>query len=118
MFSWECTNFLKQQKQSPEVFRKKGILKNFAIFTRKHLCLFGVFGVDFIKKRLQHKYLPVNIMKFLRTPIFKNIWGRLHLKQLFQRALVSRLYVIIKSRTSFRVNPHSIICLNVKELLA
>ena len=29
-----------------------------------------------------------------------------------------RLYVIIMSRTSFRVNPHSIVCLNVKEHLA
>ena len=28
------------------------------------------------------------------------------------------LYVIIMSPTSFRVNPHSIVCLNVKELLA
>ena len=28
-----------------------------------------------------------------------------------------KLYVIIMSRTSFRVNPHSIVCLNVKELL-
>ena len=28
------------------------------------------------------------------------------------------LYVIIMSRTSFRVNPHSRVCLNVKELLA
>ena len=28
------------------------------------------------------------------------------------------LYVIILSRTSFRVNPDSIVCLNVKELLA
>ena len=28
------------------------------------------------------------------------------------------LYVIIMSRTSFSVNPHSIVCLNVKELLA
>ena len=28
------------------------------------------------------------------------------------------LYVIIISRTSFRVNPHSIVCLNVKDLLA
>ena len=28
------------------------------------------------------------------------------------------LYVIIISRTSFRVNPHSIVCLNFKELLA
>ena len=27
------------------------------------------------------------------------------------------LYVIIMSRTRFRVNPHSIVCLNVKELL-
>ena len=26
-----------------------------------------------------------------------------------------KLYVIIMSRTSFRVNPHSIVCLNVKE---
>ena len=28
------------------------------------------------------------------------------------------LYVIIMSRKNFRVNPHSIVCLNVKELLA
>ena len=28
------------------------------------------------------------------------------------------LYVIVMSRTSFRVNPHPIVCLNVKELLA
>ena len=66
MFSWKCTNFLKQQKQPPEVFRKKSVLKSFAIFTRKHMCcsLFGVFGVNFIKKRLQHRYFPVNIKKF------------------------------------------------------
>ena len=69
MFSWECTNFLKQQKQPPEVLRKKNVLKNFAIFTRKHLCwrLFGIFGVDFIKKRLQDRYFPVNITKFLQV---------------------------------------------------
>ena len=85
MLSWECTNSLKQQKQPLEVFRKKGVLKNFTIFTRKHLCwsLFGVFGVIFIKKRLQHRYFPVNITKFLGTPILKNIWERLYLKQLF-----------------------------------
>ena len=79
MLSWECTNSLKQLKQPPEVFRKKGVLKNFTIFTGKHLCwsLFGVFGVNFIKKRLQHIYFPVNITKFLRTPILKNVWERL-----------------------------------------
>ena len=75
MFSWECTNFLKQQKQPLEEFRKKCVLQNLAIFTRKHLrwSLFGVFGVNFVKKRLQHKYFPMNITKFLRTPILKNI---------------------------------------------
>ena len=85
MYQASANDALKQQKQPPEVFRKKGVLKNFAIFTRKHLCwsLFGVFGVNFIKKRLQHRYFPVNITKFLRTPILKNIWERLHLKQLF-----------------------------------
>ena len=31
---------------------------------------------------------------------------------------ISWLYVIIVSSTSFRVNPHSIVCLNVTELLA
>ena len=85
MFSWECTDFSKQHKQAPEVLHKKGVLKNFAIFTRKHLrwSVFGVFRVNFIKKRLQHRYFPLNITKFLRTPILKNIWERLHPKELF-----------------------------------
>ena len=60
MFFWEYTNFLKQKKQPPAVFRKTGVLKNFAIFTRKRLrwSIFGVFGVNFIKKRLQYTYFP------------------------------------------------------------
>ena len=29
---------LKKQKQPPEMFYKKGVLKNFAKFTGKHLC--------------------------------------------------------------------------------
>ena len=50
-----------------KVFHKKAILKNFAIFTGKHLCwnLFfdknaSLQGPSFIKKRLEH-------MCFLRT---------------------------------------------------
>ena len=35
-----------------------------------------------------------------------------------ERSCNIRLYVTIMSRSSFRVNPHSIVCLNVKELLA
>ena len=88
--------FLKQQKQPPEELSKKNALKNFALFTRKHLCLsfFDVFWVNFIKKRLKHRYFPVNIRKFLRTPILNNIWERLHLKQLSQRTLVSNCVCI------------------------
>ena len=33
---------------------------------------------NFIKKRLQHKCFSVNIANFLRTPILKNICGRLN----------------------------------------
>ena len=32
---------------------------------------------NFIKKRLQHRYFPVIIAKFLRIPILKNICERL-----------------------------------------
>ena len=32
--------------------------------------------------------------------------------------ILLRLYVIIMSPATLRVNPHSIVCLNVKELLA
>ena len=86
MFSWEIYEFLKQQNQPPEVFCKKGVLKNFAIFTGKDLCwsLFYVCGVNFIKKKLQHRYFPVNITKYLGTPItLRNFSERLLLKQLF-----------------------------------
>ena len=65
----------KGEKQPPEVFYKKAVLSNFAIFTGKHLCrsllLIKLLKRDSIKKRLQQKCLPVNIVKFLRTPILK-----------------------------------------------
>ena len=37
---------------------------------------------NFIKKRLQHSCFPVNIAKFLRTPILKNICKQLPFKHL------------------------------------
>ena len=47
------------QKQSPEMFYKKGVLKKFAFFTEKHLCqtIYKVALKFFIKNRLQHRYL-------------------------------------------------------------
>ena len=42
----------------------------------------GLQAYNFIKKRLQHKSFLVNIGKFLRAPILKNIWERLLLNEL------------------------------------
>ena len=71
-----------------EVFYKKTVLKNFAIFIGKHLCWSLFFNKNaefqacsfFLKKRLQHKFFLDNIAKFLRTAILKNICERLLLR--------------------------------------
>ena len=54
---------------------KKGVLRNFAKFTGKHLCqglyfdkVGGVRPVTLLKKRLWHRCFRVNFVKFLRTP--------------------------------------------------
>ena len=49
----------------PEVFYRKGVLKNFAKFTGKHLQ-----ASTLLKKRLWHRWFPVNYVKFLRTLFF------------------------------------------------
>ena len=56
------------------MFLKIGVLKKFANFIGKHLCLSRLKACNFIKKKLQHKCFPVDILKFLRTPILKNIY--------------------------------------------
>ena len=68
------------QKQPPEVFYEKVVLNNFAYIHRETPVLESLFNkvavpkaCNFIKKRLQHRCFPVNIAKYLRTPILKNI---------------------------------------------
>ena len=63
---------------------RKGVLKNSANFTGKHLCwsLFSIklqawIPATLLKKRLQHRCFPVKVAKFLRIPILKNICERL-----------------------------------------
>ena len=75
-----------------KVFHKKAVLKNFAIFTGRHLCwnLFfnkntGLQGPSFIKKRHEPRCFFANIEKFLRTPILKNICERLLLRVSLER---------------------------------
>ena len=57
---------------------KKAVLKNFAIFIGKNLS-----WSLFLIKLFQHRIFPVNIVKFLRTPILKNICERLLLNVVF-----------------------------------
>ena len=52
------------QKQPPEVFYKKGVLRNFAKFTGKHC-------------------FPGNFAKVVRTPFLQNTSGRLLLSNVF-----------------------------------
>ena len=63
------------EKQPPEVFYEKGVLRNFAKFTGKNLCqsLFfkKLFKKTLSKKRLWHRCFPVNFAKFLATPFYK-----------------------------------------------
>ena len=61
----------------PEVFCKKGVLRNFTNITGKHLCqsLFfnkvsGLRPDTLLKKRLWHRCFSVNFGKFLRTPFY------------------------------------------------
>ena len=72
------------QKQSTEVFRKKGFLKKVRKFPGKTPVLESLFNkvpglrtCNFIKKRLQHWCFHVKFAKFLRTSILKNIFERL-----------------------------------------
>ena len=71
LFNANSTVFLFVRSSRPEVFCKKGVLRNFAKFTRKHLCqslLFdkvtGLRLETLLKKRLSHR----NFEEFLRTP--------------------------------------------------
>ena len=66
-----------------QIFFKKAALKNFAIFTAKHLCWSLLQVCNFMKKRLQISRFFVNNSKFFRTPFWKNICERLLLRVLF-----------------------------------
>ena len=72
----EVNFFLIEFRSSrPEMFCRKGVLKNFAKFTGNHLCRSLFFNKDLrpatlLKKRLWHRCFLVNIAKFLRTNFF------------------------------------------------
>ena len=56
---------------------KKGVLRNFRKFTGIHLCqslfvnkLASLRPATLLKKRLWHRCVPMNFVKFLGTPFF------------------------------------------------
>ena len=66
------------------MFCKKGVLRNIAKLTEKHLRqgLFsnkvaGLRPATLLKKRLWYRCFPVNFTKFLSTPFLQNISERL-----------------------------------------
>ena len=63
---------------------KKGVLRNFTKFTRRHLCQSLIFNnvaglrpATLLKKGLWHKCFPVHFPKFPRTHFLQNTSGRL-----------------------------------------
>ena len=68
---------VKRQKQPPEVFYDKKVLRNFAKFTGKHLCQSLFFNKV---AGLWHR-CSVNFANFLRTPFLQNTSGRLLLSK-------------------------------------
>ena len=78
---------ISEKYNEQEVLYKNTVVKNFVIFTGKHLCwsLFfnrnaGLQTRNFIKKRLQHRCFLDNAAKFISTAILKNICERLLLE--------------------------------------
>ena len=81
-----CSQQTHLQKQPQVVFYKKGVVRNFAKFTRKHLCQSLSFNRvadlrpgSLFKKRLWHRCFPAKFAKFLRALFLQNTSGRLRL---------------------------------------
>ena len=78
-FSLEFNGEHKTRTSRPEVFCKKGVLRNVTKFTGKHLCQSLFFNkvadprpATLFNKRLWHRCFPVNFVKFQRTPFLQN----------------------------------------------
>ena len=75
-----CTEAVVRMCSVKKVFCKKGTLKNFAKLTGKNLCqsfffnkVAGLKPATLLKKRLWHRWYPVNFAKFLRRHFFIEI---------------------------------------------
>ena len=94
-------NFYRNSR--PEVYCRKGVLRNFAKFTGKHMCQIiffseaaGLRPATLFKKRLWHRCLSVNFAKFLRTPFLTEHfwWLLLFLSTPLTSILVNPFYTV------------------------
>ena len=87
----------------PKVFCENVVLKSLAKFTGKHLCQ----SLFLLKKRHWHWCFPVNLAKFLRTPIFiERIWWQLLKKLCWTELLDEKSFQDIhKFINSFLIYP-------------
>ena len=81
------SNKISEKYNEQEVFYKKTVIKNFAIFTGNTCVGVSCFNknaglqvCNFIKTRLQHSCFLDNAVKFLNTGILKNVCERLLLR--------------------------------------
>ena len=83
IFYSKISQYVRKNRSSrPEVFCKKGVLRNFTKFAGKHLFqnLFLNKVADqgpatLFRKRLWHRCFPANLAKFLRTSfIIEHLW--------------------------------------------
>ena len=68
---------------------KKGVLRDFTKFTRKHLYQ-SLRPATLLTKRLGQRYSFVNFAKFLRTTFLQNTSGRLTVSEFVTEMLIFR----------------------------
>ena len=70
---WLNVLLLNSEAATRGVLQKKAIYRKGTVLESLFNKVAGLQPCNFIKKRLQHMCFPVNIAKFLRTPILRNI---------------------------------------------
>ena len=104
-FKWDYNPF---QKQAPDVFYKKAVLK-FCNILRKTPELESLFNKivglqacifrppTLLKRKFQHRCFPVNIAKFLRTSISKNSWKMFGYKKKALKCVIINFHVFMRA---------------------
>ena len=89
--------FFKNSRSSHRRSSVKKVFLKISQYSQENTCVWASlmsFESTLLKRDSNTDIFTWILQKFLRTPILKNIWERLHLKQLFQRTLVSSCFCI------------------------